>query len=86
MDKFKVLIADDHPIVRAGIKALLSKEPDYEVVGEADDGSEAVDMASQLSPDVVIMDIVNVPHGWDSRNGTHQENKAKDKGHCPFHV
>ena len=61
MDKIKVLIADDHPIVRAGIKALLSKEPDYEVVGEADDGSEAVDKASQLSPDVVIMDIVMSP-------------------------
>jgi two-component system response regulator NreC len=61
MDKIKVLIADDHPIVRAGIRALLSNEPDYEVVGEADDGSEAVDKASQLSPDVVIMDIVMSP-------------------------
>ena len=61
MEKIKVLIVDDHPIVRDGIKAILSQEADYEVVGEAGDGKEAVEKVSQLKPDVIIMDIVMSP-------------------------
>lgn len=53
----KVVLADDHVIVRNGIKALLEPEGDIEVIGEASDGKEAVEMARQLSPDVIIMDI-----------------------------
>jgi two-component system, NarL family, response regulator NreC len=57
MDKIKLFIADDHTILRAGIKALLEVEPDMVVVGEAEDGRSAVKLACQLIPDVVLMDI-----------------------------
>jgi two-component system, NarL family, response regulator NreC len=57
MDKIKLFIADDHTILRAGIKALLEVEPDMVVVGEAEDGRSAVKLACQLLPDVVLMDI-----------------------------
>jgi two-component system response regulator NreC len=53
----KVLLADDHPIMRAGIRLLLQDEPDVEIVGEVGSGREAVQVARQLRPDVVIMDI-----------------------------
>jgi two-component system, NarL family, response regulator NreC len=52
-----VLLADDHAMLRAGLKALLSAEPDMEVVGEAGNGEEAVRLAERLRPDVVVMDI-----------------------------
>lgn len=58
MNKIRVLIADDHTIVRIGLKALLSYESDIEVVGEARNGDEAVRSARQLRPDVVIMDLI----------------------------
>ena len=53
----RVLIVDDHTILREGIRSLLEREPDIEVVGEAADGEEAVAKADQLQPDVVLMDI-----------------------------
>lgn len=53
----RVLLVDDHKIVRQGLKALLAEAPDVEVVGEAGNGREAVDQASQLTPDVVVMDM-----------------------------
>ncbi|AGG06072.1 MULTISPECIES: response regulator transcription factor [Dehalococcoides] len=58
MAKTKVLIADDHAVLREGMSRLLSQEKDIEVIGEAGDGQEAVDMVAQLKPDVVLMDIV----------------------------
>ena len=58
MKKISVLLADDHAIVRHGLCALLGTESDIEVVGEAKDGNEAVDMARRLSPDVIVMDLV----------------------------
>lgn len=58
MKNIRVLIADDHAIVRHGLCALLGTERGIEVVGEAKDGNEAVERTKQLAPDVVIMDIV----------------------------
>ena len=58
MNKIKILIADDHKIVRMGLKALLSSEKDLVVVGEADDGKLAVSEALRLRPDIVIMDLM----------------------------
>jgi DNA-binding NarL/FixJ family response regulator len=53
----KILIADDHPVVREGLFAMLSREVDFEVVGEAKDGAEAVNKTKELSPDIVLMDL-----------------------------
>jgi DNA-binding NarL/FixJ family response regulator len=61
MDKFiRVLIADDHPVFRFGLKAMMEAEDDTEVVGEATTGSEAVALAAELKPDVILMDL-NMP-------------------------
>ena len=60
MAKIRILIADDHALVREGIRALLSLCDDLEVVGEAADGTEAIAAARRLDPDVVLMDI-NMP-------------------------
>jgi len=57
VDKIKILLAEDHVIVREGTRELVQREPDMEVVAEADDGAEAVQLAGKFQPDVVIMDI-----------------------------
>ena len=54
--KIRILIADDHVVVRRGLVLVLRQEPDFEIVGEAKDGLEAVQMAQKLKPDVVILD------------------------------
>ena len=56
-DQIRVLIADDHPIVRQGLATVVSQEPDMEVVGQASNGAEAVTEAAILRPDVVLMDL-----------------------------
>jgi DNA-binding NarL/FixJ family response regulator len=53
----RILLVDDHKIMRQGLKSLLAREPDMEVIGEADDGRTGLDMARELRPDVVLMDI-----------------------------
>lgn len=55
--KLKIVIADDHQLLRQGLRALLHDESDMEVVGEAENGHEAVALTKQLSPDVVVMDV-----------------------------
>ena len=53
----RILVADDHPVVRDGLVAILSTQPDFEVVGEANNGVEAVEQARRLVPDVVLLDL-----------------------------
>jgi len=57
MDKIKVLLADDHPVVREGLQTMLATTPDIEVVAEASDGLDAIEKANEHQPDVVLMDI-----------------------------
>ena len=57
IERFRILLADDHPIVRAGVRAELEKLPEVQVIGEASDGREALELALLNRPDVVFMDI-----------------------------
>lgn len=57
MDAIKILIADDHPVVREGLNSMLSREVDFKVIGEAKDGAETVNKVAELRPDVVLMDL-----------------------------
>lgn len=58
MTKIRILLADDHPVLRQGMRSLLEQEEDFEVVAEAGDGKQAVTLAAELNPDVALMDIV----------------------------
>lgn len=73
-DKIRILIADDHTIFRSGLKLLLSSEPAFEVVAEAEDGAQAIDLAKQLQPDVVLMDI-----GMPGINGYEATQRIKEE-------
>lgn len=67
MSKMRILIADDHVIVREGLRTLLEAQPDIEVVGEATNGEEAVNKTKELQPDIVLMDItMPVMNGLDA--------------------
>lgn len=57
MEKTTVFIADDHPYIREGVRSIFSNLPDYEVVGEAEDGLDALKSIEELKPDIVVMDI-----------------------------
>jgi DNA-binding NarL/FixJ family response regulator len=57
MDTLRILIAEDHPLFRKGVISLLSSVPEFEVIGEAKTGEEAVVRAADLQPDVVLMDL-----------------------------
>src|SRR5436305_11999079 len=57
MKRIRILLADDHAVVRQGFKLILSAQSDMEIAGEAANGREAVDLAAQLKPDIVVMDV-----------------------------
>src|SRR5438045_8458974 len=57
MSKIRVVLADDHAIFRKGVKSLLEDELDIEIIGEANDGDEALEKVRELSPDVLLIDI-----------------------------
>ncbi|KKB34350.1 response regulator [Bacillus thermotolerans] len=71
MQVIRTLIVDDHAIVRAGVKMLLGKQQDIEVVGEAADGQEAIEKALSLKPDLVIMDL-SMPPGKNGLEATRE--------------
>jgi len=56
-EKIRILIVDDHPVVRDGLRGMLSGQPEFEVAGEAQDGQQAVERAGRLAPNVVLMDL-----------------------------
>ncbi|MBI3742086.1 MAG: response regulator transcription factor, partial [Chloroflexi bacterium] len=64
IEPIRVVIADDHTIVRQGIRSLLQAEPDIKVIGEASDGREAVQLTRELKPDVVVMDLAMPEMDW----------------------
>lgn len=76
MDKLRILIADDHALLRDGLKALVNNEPDMEVVGEAENGKIAVEKAKELKPHIVLMDI-----SMPELNGAHATRRLKSL--CP---
>ena len=57
VERIRILIVDDHPVVRDGLKGMLAGLPEFEVVGEAADGAQAVEMVAQFTPQVVLMDL-----------------------------
>jgi len=78
MSAMRVLLADDHTIVRQGLRALLEAEPRFEVVGEVSDGREAVAAAQALRPDVVVMDLA-----MPGLNGIEGTRKITARPDCP---
>jgi two-component system, NarL family, response regulator NreC len=82
MAKIRVLLTDDHTLFRQGIRTLLAAEPDMEVIGEAADASEAVALARQMRPDVVLMDIGM--SGMSSFEGTRVIRKERPETRVVF--
>ena len=74
-EKIRLVVADDHAILRQGLKRILEEEPDIEVVGEASSGLEAVALAAKLHPDIVIMDI-----SMPGQNGIESTREIATKG------
>jgi len=73
MSKIRIILADDHVILRQGTRQLLEHESDMDVVGEASDGAEAVELVSKLKPDVVIIDVA-----MPGMNGIEATKKIKE--------
>lgn len=70
----RILLVDDHAVVRMGLKMLLNNQPDMEVVGEASEGNEGIQKAHELKPNVIIMDL-SMPHGKDGLSATSELKK-----------
>jgi two-component system, NarL family, response regulator NreC len=71
----RILIVDDHAVVRSGLTMLLNAKPNIEVIGEAAEGNEAIQKAIKLKPDVVLMDL-SMPHGKDGLSATSELKKV----------
>ena len=76
----RVVLADDQPLVRAGLRMILAAEPDIEVVGEAADGAEAIDVCARERPDVVLMDV-RMP-GVDGIDATRADHRRDARRGC----
>src|SRR5688500_16715752 len=72
--RLRILLAEDHEIVREGVRVMLNSQPDMEVVGEAGDGRTAVRLAVELQPDIVVMDI-----SMPDMNGLQATEKIKER-------
>lgn len=70
----KILLVDDHAVVRMGLNMLLNSKPNMEVIGEASEGNEAIEKAQELKPNVVLMDL-SMPHGKDGLTATAEMKK-----------
>lgn len=70
----KILLVDDHSVVRMGLRMLLNNQEDMDVVGEASEGNEGIEKALQLKPNVIIMDL-SMPHGKDGMSATSELNR-----------
>ena len=75
-DKITIMLADDHPLLRQALRNVLDKQEDFDVIAEASDGEEAVKLATELVPDVVIMDI-----SMPKLNGLEATRRIKER--CP---
>lgn len=84
MDAIRVLLAEDHTIVRKGLRSLLDKESGIKVIGEAEDGRDAIKKTEALQPDVVVMDIA-MPglNGLEAGNPTAKETFSRDEIYHP---
>ena len=72
--KIRILLTDDHAVMREGLARLLAQEPDFEVIGQANDGQQAIEKAASLLPDVVLMDIsMPVKDGIEATKIIHQQ-------------
>jgi two-component system response regulator NreC len=78
MKKLRVLLADDHIVMRSGLRALLDRQPNLEVVGECENGRETVELAGSLRPDVVVMDV-----GMPGLNGIEATKTIVDRHSSP---
>ena len=78
MKKLRVLLADDHIVMRSGLRALLDRQPNLEVVGECENGRETVELAGSLRPDVVVMDV-----GMPGLNGIEATRTIVDQHSSP---
>jgi DNA-binding NarL/FixJ family response regulator len=74
MSRFRILIADDHPLIRKGLRSLLANEPDFEIVAEARDGKETVELAAHEHPHIAIVDI-----GMPTLNGIEAARQISQK-------
>jgi two-component system response regulator NreC len=77
MKKVRVLLADDHNLIRAGLRLVVAQQPDFTVAGEAENGRQAVAMAESLRPDVVVMDV-----GMPDLNGIEACRQIREKHHA----